>query len=192
MAGRKGGETRARIEAEALKLFAQKGVDATSMRDLSAAVGIAEAAIYRYFDNKEAIGRAVFTMHYKVLAGKVNEIAGQSWLFPRRVRALVDMFCDLFDREPEIFGFLLIHQHAHLRYVADDPQSNAAAALVQMMAQAFERGDILESDAELAAAMALGAVIQPAVFKLYGRLPGGLSERSDALVRAALGAVEAV
>ena len=192
MAGRKGGETRARIEAEALKLFARKGVDATSMRDLAAAVGVAEAAIYRYFDNKEAIGRAVFTLHYRDLAGKVSEIASQPRLFPHRLRALVEMFCDLFEREPDIFAFLLIHQHAHLRYVADDPQSNAAAALVLMMEQAYQNGDILEGDAELAAAMALGAVVQPAVFKLYGRLPGSLTEHSDALVRAALGAVGAV
>ena len=33
---------------------------------------------------------------------------------------------------------------------------------------------------------ALGAVLQPAVFKLYGRLPGPLSDRAEDLTRAAL------
>ena len=59
------------------------------------------------------------------------------------------------------------------------------------MAESFARGEIGEPDAELAAGMALGAVVQPAVFKLYGRLPGPLAARAKALTRAALGAVGA-
>ena len=191
MAGRKGEETRVRIEAQALRLFAQKGVEATSMRDLAAAVGVAEAALYRHFVSKEAIGRSVFTRHYAALAQAIQEIGGRDLPFAARARALVEMFCALFDREPDVFTFLLIQQHSHLRHISDQPGENAVAALALIMADAFARGEIAESDPELAAAMALGAVVQPAVFKLYGRLPGPLSGRAAALARAALAAVDA-
>lgn len=53
------------------------------------------------------------------------------------------------------------------------------------MRRAIERGEIAMKDADLAAAAALGAVLKPAVFKLYGRLPGPLSERAEELAAAA-------
>ena len=48
--------TRARIEKEALRLFAEKGVDGATIRDLSLAVGVADAALYR----AKAEGRGIF------------------------------------------------------------------------------------------------------------------------------------
>ena len=43
----------------------------------------------------------------------------------------------------------------------------------------------------LAAAIALGAALQPATFKLYGRLPGAMRDIADDIMRAALAAVGA-
>ena len=111
--------------------------------------------------------------------------------FAAKVRALVDMFCALFDSQPEVFAFILIQQHAHLRFVPDGEDVNAVSALVQIMAEGFARGEMAVADAELAAAMALGAVVQPAIFKLYGRLPGAMMGRAEVLTRAALGVLGA-
>jgi hypothetical protein len=55
------------------------------------------------------------------------------------------------------------------------------------MRKAHECGEIDIADSDLAAAMALGAVLQPCVFKLYGRLPGPMRARAQALTCAALG-----
>ena len=63
MRGRDGAATKARIEREALRLFASKGVDATSVRDIALAVGVADAALYRHFASKEDIGRVIFATH---------------------------------------------------------------------------------------------------------------------------------
>ena len=69
---RDGDVTRARIETEALRLFAAKGVDGTTVRDLSLAVGVADAALYRYFVSKEEIARVIFTRHYAALAAEIK------------------------------------------------------------------------------------------------------------------------
>jgi AcrR family transcriptional regulator len=47
--------TRERILKEALTLFSAKGYRAATMRDIAAAVGIRQGAIYNHFKNKEAI-----------------------------------------------------------------------------------------------------------------------------------------
>ena len=189
---RDGAATKALIEREALRLFARQGVDGTSVKDIAQAVGVADAALYRHFSSKEEIGRQIFVHHYAGLARQVAAIGAEPVPFVEKVRLLVGLFCGLFDAEPDVFAFILIHQHAHLRFVPEAPEENAVAALALIMAYAFARGEIAEPDAELAAAMALGAVVQPAVFKLYGRLPGPLAGRMAALVRAAAGAAGAV
>lgn len=181
--------TRARIEKEALRLFAEKGVDGATIRDLSTAVGVADAALYRYYASKEEIASDIFTRHYGALARAIRDIGEKALPFKQCVLALVDLFCDLFDEAPDVFAFILLNQHAHLRYVKAG--ENVVDELVAIMKRAYRRGEISVGDADLAAAMALGAVLQPAVFKIYGRLPGTLSSRAAALAEAAMNAAGA-
>ena len=56
--------------------------------------------------------------------------------------------------------------------------------------QAHAQGAIGIADSDLAAAMALGAVLQPCVFKLYGRLPGAMRAHAPQLASAALRVLE--
>ncbi len=48
-------DTAQRIFDEAIDLFAQKGYDNVSIRDIALAVGIKESSIYKHYTNKEAI-----------------------------------------------------------------------------------------------------------------------------------------
>jgi AcrR family transcriptional regulator len=182
---RDGPATRAKIETEALHLFARKGVDATSVRDIALAVGVAEAALYRHFQSKEDIARQIFIRHYALLSRAVRAISDRREPFARKIDRLVEMFCQLFDDTPDVFAFLLINQHAHLRFIPDDAESNAVEALRLMMREAHQRSEIALSNGDLAAAMALGVVVQPATFALYGRISRPLADHAPVLARAA-------
>lgn len=186
---RAGLATRARIEKEALRLFAEKGYEGATIRDLAQAVGVADAALYRYFGSKEEIARDLFRSRYGALARDIAAIGGKNLPFRRTARLLVDRLCALFDDEPDVFAFILLNQHAHLRFV--DDHDNAVEALRAIMTRAITNREIHMDDADLAVAAALGAVLQPALFKLYGRLPGPLRDRAEALTHAACGAVGA-
>ncbi len=48
-------ETRTRILQAAQKLFARKGFDGTTTKDLARKAGVAEGTIFRHFPNKGAI-----------------------------------------------------------------------------------------------------------------------------------------
>ncbi len=52
--------TRERIFDVSIDLFAEKGYDRTSVRDIAKAVGISESAVYRHYESKDAILRAIF------------------------------------------------------------------------------------------------------------------------------------
>ncbi len=47
--------TREKIVAQAMQLFAVKGYQAVSIRDIAGKVGIRESSIYNHFENKQAI-----------------------------------------------------------------------------------------------------------------------------------------
>lgn len=189
--GRDGTRTREAIEREALRLFAAKGVDATSTKDIAQAVGVAEAALYRHFASKESMAQAIFARHYAALARDIRAIAERPQSFAARVDALVGLFCGLFDAEPDVFAFLLLNQHAHLRFVPEDPQANVVEALRGLMEEACTAGETLIADADLAAAIGLGIVVQPALFRLYGRMEGPMMDVKDELTRAVLRALGA-
>jgi AcrR family transcriptional regulator len=48
-------DTRERILAQSLKLFASQGFRETTVRDIATAVGLRQGALYNHFDNKDAI-----------------------------------------------------------------------------------------------------------------------------------------
>jgi AcrR family transcriptional regulator len=52
--------TKEKIFDAAVDLFAERGYDGVSMRDIGRAVGISEAAVYRHYPGKEAIIDAIF------------------------------------------------------------------------------------------------------------------------------------
>lgn len=187
--GRDGTETRARIEAQALLLFAEKGVDGTSIRDIAQAVGVTEGALYRHFASKETLARELFLAHYAALAAEITAITTRLPDFSAQVAAVVDLACRMFDEEPALFAYLLINQHDHLRHVPDGPSANAVEAVGQMM----RGGGIAEADIPFATATALGCVVQPAVFALYGRLSLPLMRHAPGItasILAALGALQ--
>ncbi|MDB9313017.1 helix-turn-helix domain containing protein [Spirulina sp. CS-785/01] len=78
--------TRDRILQAALRLFARKGYDATTTRDLAAAAKVAEGTIFRHFSNKKAI---------------LIEVATQGW---------VDILTDLLTELSEMGSYKAVAQ----------------------------------------------------------------------------------
>jgi AcrR family transcriptional regulator len=186
--GRDGTDTRARIEAVALELFAQKGVAGTSVRDIAQGVGVSEGALYRHFPSKEELARELFLSRYAALAGDICAVDARETDLRAKISAVVGLACRLFDAEPALFAYLLIHQHEHLGSVPDGPEANVVEAVAHLL-----RGAGLSPErATLTAAMALGCVVQPAVFALYGRIEGPLAAQAGAISAAVMGIVEGV
>ena len=55
MRERKRAETHARIQAEAMRLFLERGFDAVTLDDIAAAADVSRRSLFHYFDSKEEI-----------------------------------------------------------------------------------------------------------------------------------------
>lgn len=165
----RGQRTQEKIEQVALALFAEKGVDRTTIGDIAGAAGIAEGTIYRHYAGKEELIWQLFSCNYLRLAAELNALQAARADLRSKLRAMVGLFCSLFEQDPDMFRFLLLVQHGQLERVTED-MLTPVQVLKAVIEAAIARGEIPAQDSEVATAMVLGMVLQVAVFKVYGRV----------------------
>ncbi len=180
--------TRSKIQREALRLFVEKGVTETSVRDLAQAAGVAEGALYRHYTSKSELVCDLFLTNYAAFARRLSAVQAERRGFPERLAAVVAEFCRFFDAEPTLFRFLMLVQHHALPRVAID-DDNPVEVIERMIQTAIAGGELPAQPAGLAAMMVLGLVLQPAVGLVYGRVAPPFAQYSAAIAGACLRAL---
>ena len=170
----KADDTKARVERAALTLFVARGVAETTTREIAMAASIAEGTIYRYFPSKEKLALDLFLRHHRALAEALGEAHRPARSLRAKIEAIVTCYCDWADRDWTLFAYHLLTQHLFLAMVPEDTP-NPVNVVRDVIAQAMRTGDIPRRNADLAAAAAIGVVMQPATYKVYGRFTGPLS-----------------
>jgi AcrR family transcriptional regulator len=177
---RDGSQTKELIARTALRLFVEKGIVETTIRDIAGAAGIAEGTLYRHFDSKDQLAWELFSTNYVAFALELDGLQQQYDTLQDKLAAMVRQFCAFFDRDPVLFSYLLLAQHAQLKKVTPEMQT-AVTVLQKVIARGMARGEVPEMEVELAAAMVLGVVLEVAVFKAYNRITQDLSQLSETL-----------
>ena len=158
----KPGTKRPAIVAAATALFARKGVDATSMREVADAAGVREAAIYRHFRGKEEMALEIFTSWYEWYSQQVREIAQRADPLPERLGALVHVEFAAAREHPEEFLYFCENEARFLRGLRRDVP-RVRGELIKMIRKAQARGEVRAGDAGLLADMLSGALCAVAI-----------------------------
>ncbi len=182
-------DTRARIERAALDLFVARGVDAATTRDIAAAAGVSEGAIYRHFDGKDELASAIFLEIHTRLARLVREAAAKKPDLAAQARAVVEAYCETADNDFPLFTFHLLYAHRFMP--TPEGVDNPVAAVEDIVEKAIARREIPRRDPALTAGMALGVVLQTALQISYGRLAPPLSAYAADMTAGALAALTA-
>ena len=95
----------------------------------------------------------------------------------------------MFDADPVLFRFLLLVQHQSLRRT-EGPET-PVEVVRRAIAEGMARGEILKGDPDLATALIMGVILQPATFKTYGRLPGPMTPLAGRLSAACWNVLQA-
>ncbi len=170
-----------RIRREAMRLFVEHGVDAVSMRDIADAVGLKAPSLYAHFRSREELIGDLFFASYADYGRRLAEAAGSPGRFARKLEAMVRVICALHAEDEQLFNFLLLTQHGFLRRVARD-ERNPVEIICRAVAEAMAAGEIADGNPTLLAGALIGVIVQPATFKLYGRLDLGLADLADEIV----------
>jgi len=145
------------IMTEALKLFASRGVEAVSVRDIAAASGFTNPALFRHFASKEALGRALFEACYLRLTSAMEAAAAVDGMAAWLAAAL-----GMIAAEPEVVHFVFENARRYWPALPDGARARNLPALMRAMLEREQaagrvRGDL---DLPLAAMVVLGALGQ--------------------------------
>jgi AcrR family transcriptional regulator len=150
------------IVAAATSLFASKGVDATSMRDVADAAGVREAAIYRHFRGKEEMAQEIFASWYGWYSRQVQEIVERGDSMRKKLRALVHAEFEAARAHPQEFLYFCENEARFLRRLPRDVP-RVRHDLIKMLRKGQARGDVRSGDAGLLADMLGGALCTAAI-----------------------------
>jgi AcrR family transcriptional regulator len=184
-------DTRRRIETAATRLFVEKGVAETGVRDIARTVEISEGALYRHFASKEELVWRLFERHYVEFADRLVTLAEGEATARGKLEAMIRGFCQAHDADPTLFRFLLFVQHGQLgKLPAGSPTPVHAVRTV--IAQGIASGEIPAQDPHLATALMFGIVLEPVQFAAYGELSSDMRSFADRLAAAVWAALTTV
>jgi AcrR family transcriptional regulator len=95
-----------KILRAAMKLFSERGLAATSIRDIAGESGYTNPALYKHFAGKEDLALHLFeTCHRRVWA-RCSEAIASAKGFDEKLERYVGRWLELVDEEPEVVAFL--------------------------------------------------------------------------------------
>jgi AcrR family transcriptional regulator len=168
-------DTKARLERAALTLFVARGVAETTTKEIAMAASVAEGTIYRYFPSKEQLALDLFLHHHRALAEALAEAQRPAKGLRAKIDAIVRCYCEWADHDWTLFAYHLLNQHSFLIQVPDGT-ANPVTVVREVISQAMKAGEVPRRNVDLAAASAIGVVLQAATYKVYGRFTGDLSD----------------
>jgi len=101
-------DTHAHILTQAIPLFAARGYDGVSMRNISAVVGISAAALYHHFPDKQALYLDAIRYAFADKSSSIKEVISTEGSPAERLHDFICQFTQMVFADPEFLK--LIHR----------------------------------------------------------------------------------
>ena len=168
---------RERLCDAAEKLFADKGPDAVTMRQLAAELGVSPMTPYRYFTDKEDILAAVRTNGFNRFAEALETaLAHTQGSAKAKSSAVGEAYLNFAFEHPQTYKLMFDLNQPHEQ---DYPELVAAASRANAMRSAYIKGlveaGVMEGDPEEIGRMYWAATHGAVTLELAGKLPKGMA-----------------
>jgi AcrR family transcriptional regulator len=178
---KKPGTRRPEILRAALDLFAEKGVKATTVKDIARKAKVAEGALYRHWKGKEELAKELFLEnmgHFKAcLEAEIEGFKGTKL----RLKRIIGAFYTFAEKEPLIYRFLIQASHYELSHLLPDTPK-PLDLFIRIIEDGIKAGEIKEVEPQLAGAFIIGAVTKLPDFGRMGIINKELNDYIDPLV----------
>ena len=172
-----------RIDDAAIDLFTRLGVDAATTKEIAAAAGVSEGAIYRHYRSKDELAISLFMRAHRRLSELVGEVLVGDMDINARAAALVNAYCRAADEDWALFSFHLLSLHRFIPYYQDDGL-DPVTTVEMVLKRAMMSAEIPPADPGILASMIIGVVRQTAENRIYGRFEEPLSVHADLMTKA--------
>jgi AcrR family transcriptional regulator len=166
------------IVRAATSLFAKRGVDATSMREIADAAGVREAAIYRYFASKEELSREIFVSWYGWYSRQLREIVRGPGGTKEKVYCAARLELSAAVEHTEAFTYFCENEARFLRSLpASVPR--VRDVVIELVKQGQARSEVKAGDVGVLADMLSGALCTVALSLVWRRRRGSRDDQLD-------------
>jgi len=171
-------ETRERIERAALKHFVEKGIAATSIRDIADVARVSLGAMYNHFESKEELAWTLFIAGWNEIGDGMRREAQTHKKLRDKMRAMIEFVFRRFDEDWLLVTYVFRSRHQHLTRLPPT-RGNPYTIFRLVIADAIRRGEIPPGDLELKTSLIVGAIVQAVDSRILSRLKGRLSDSAQ-------------
>jgi AcrR family transcriptional regulator len=180
--------TAEQVAAVARDILIAEGAPAVSMRRVAQAVGITPMAIYRHFENREALLRHIADASFAEIARQWTRTARTGSL-EERLHAVLDDYIDFGLAQPRLYEFVFGERRDDARmYPADfrDRRSPTLNVLADLLTEGMADGQLRRDD-EWEVAIMCAALVHGFVQLYHGGRIALPAEQFRALCHASVG-----
>src|SRR4051794_30026340 len=98
-----------RILEAALRLFAERGLEAVTVREIAGEAGYTNPALFKFFDGKDALALHLFEHCYLDLHRRLVQGADSNLPYRERMKAMVGVVVEQIERDAAAFLFVQDH-----------------------------------------------------------------------------------
>ena len=149
------------ILRESLALFAARGYDAVSVRDLAKAAGVSEAALYKHFKGKEEMASYIFTAIISDYTQRLKQINAEVTGAVNKLCRLVEVTYDLYCEYPSEIRFTLLSQYQFWEKAPEEVKPHFL--IRQILEEGMDKGEIPRKEVYFWITIYSGIMLQPLV-----------------------------
>lgn len=162
------------IEEAAIKLFAQKGISGTVIKDIALEAGVTEGALYRHYVGKDEMAWQLFIRELELFSKELILIFAEKSDSKEILKKAITYIYNYYNTEPHRLSFILLSQHNFPEEKWLEEDINPTAMVIKM-ASAIKIPAVYKNvDPAVVGGMMMGIVLQPIVLHRYGRVQGDI------------------
>lgn len=155
-------DTRRQILAQAEQLFAARGFDGVSMREIAEACGMTKANLYYYFEDKDALYQQVLESDLLALIDGLEAAVARGGTAREQITRIVVMFVGLLKEKRSLLQMAMRHvggQDGDIRNLFKRHRRRIVHTLEQVLADGVRRGELRPINTKLAAFSFMGMMV---------------------------------
>lgn len=161
-------KTKRKIFETSMKLFAEKGYDATSIEDITATVGVAKGTLYYHFSSKEEIFNFLVEEGIKLLQNSVDIKTDKYNNYIDKIKAIVLIQVKIVFKYENLITILLSQfwGKESINETCKKHVFDYISKIEKIVSKGIEKGEIKDGDPKAIAAQIYGLICSGLVYKL--------------------------
>ncbi len=161
-------KTKRKIFETSMKLFAQKGYDATSIEEITATVGVAKGTLYYHFSSKEEIFNFLVEEGMKLLKNSIDIKLSKLNDTMDKLRAVILIQIKIIAKYEDFMTIVLsqIWGHEARNIMCKDKVIEYIKTIEELIQEGMEKGEIIQGDPEVIASGIFGLTCSSLVYKM--------------------------